>query len=84
MNSNAAPFLGGFVMGGWSGFSIWDSVPPLAQVMTPTQIVQMYVIKLAVTLILGFLGGVTGMLGKDIYEKVKKYLNNGKKVKKKI
>lgn len=74
MQENAAPFLGGFIMGGWGGASLWPYMPFLAEAVSPASIVEFYLLKLAVTLILGFLGGMTGMLGKDIYSRLKKKL----------
>ena len=78
MNENAAPFLTGSIAGAWGGHALLSVMPDLSTSMTPSQIVMFYVAKLAVTLILGFFGGMVGMLGKDVYLRIKKHFNKPK------
>ena len=72
MNENAPSFLGGFLMGGSSSFYIWKD-HFLLQISTNDLLIE-YAVKIAGTLILGLVGGLAGMLAKDIYRILKKKL----------
>lgn len=68
MDSNGAPIGGGFIMGIWSSFSIWNLFPLS---INPQEFVVEFFIKFSSTLLLGVVGGFVGMFGKDLYKKVK-------------
>jgi hypothetical protein len=71
LNENTPPFLGGFIMGGWSSVSVWANSQPL--------FVQDFLINVGSTLVLGLVGGIAGMIAKDGYSYVKnKFTKNDK------
>lgn len=70
INENSAPFLGGFIMGSWSSLSLWDSITVYLQ-LTHTQVLEYYAFKLLGTMVLGLVGGLAGMLAKDLYRHFK-------------
>lgn len=56
--------------------SLLAAIPALSwlwplQIADPTNMATLWVIKVFGTIILGFLGGLTGMLGKDFYRFIK-------------
>lgn len=73
MSDNAAPFTGGFIMASWGSFSILQELPTLLQIGAPG-VLELYALKVLGTLILGAVGGVGGMLAKDLYRYFKNKL----------
>ena len=73
MSENAAPFTGGFLMASWGSFSILHDLPTLLQINVPGTL-ELYALKVLATLILGAVGGVGGMLAKDLYRYFKNKL----------
>lgn len=66
MTENTPPFLGGFIMGGWSSVSVWANSQPL--------FIQDFLVNVGSTLVLGLVGGIAGMVAKDGYTFFKKKL----------
>lgn len=77
INENSAPFLGGFIMGSWSSISLWDNITVFLQV-SHTQMLEYYTFKLVGTMILGVVGGLAGMVAKDLYRYIKILFNKKK------
>ena len=73
MSDNAAPFTGGFIMASWGSFSILQDLPILLQINVPGAF-QLYGLKVLGTLLLGAVGGIGGMLAKDLYRFIKNKL----------
>lgn len=73
MSENAAPFTGGFIMASWGSFSILRDLPTLLQINVPGTL-ELYALKVLGTLLLGAVGGVGGMLAKDLYRFIKNKL----------
>lgn len=72
MENNAASFLGGFSL---SVLANWQWI--FAQIhIDPSDLAMSFAIKVLATLILGVIGGVAGLLGKDLYTGFKKKLND--------
>lgn len=64
LNENTPPFIGGFIMGGWSSISVWANSHPL--------FIQDFLLNVGSTLVLGLVGGIAGMIAKDGYGYIKK------------
>lgn len=71
MNDNAFPFLGGFAMSSIGSISFLDNITIFLQVQTH-DILVFYLVKILTTLFLGLVGGLAGMLAKDLYIWAKK------------
>lgn len=71
MENNAASFIGGFAL---SVLANWQWI--FAQIhIDPTNMAMSFGLKVLATLILGIIGGIAGLLGKDLYMGMKKKLN---------
>lgn len=69
-NGNSAPFLGGFLMGSWGSVSLLDNITVFLN-MSQSEILTYYSVKLLATLVLGVVGGLAGMVAKDLYRIIK-------------
>ena len=72
MENNAASFIGGFSL---SVLANWQWI--FAQIhIDPTNMAMGFALKVIATLILGVIGGIAGLIGKDLYTGFKKKLND--------
>lgn len=76
---NISSFLGGALLGGLGSFRIWLT-PLYIQTGSPAADLAMeWAIKVVGTIILGTVGGLTGLATKDLYQILKrKFKGNGK------
>lgn len=69
MNDDVLSFAGGSLLASIPAFSwLW---PLELDGLNPSNLAFIWFIKVMGTIILGFLGGLTGMLGKDFYRFIK-------------
>ncbi len=78
MENNAASFIGGFILSvmanvHWIFGQIYPHTPSDA-----AEAAMEFGLKVVATLILGVIGGIAGLLGKDLYASFKKRLNEKK------
>ena len=78
MNDNLASFVGGFSLSAFGNVSwIWSlQIFPADAGMAKTYAIA-FAVKVFATLFLGVVGGIAGLLGKDIYQGFKKKKNDG-------
>lgn len=74
MSDDVVGFFGGSLLGSVAAFQwLW---PLQIEHFGASDFAVMWVIKIIGTTILGFLGGLFGMFGKDAYRAIKRKLNN--------
>lgn len=76
MNDDQIAFAGGTLLSSIPAFQwLW---PLQADTIAAPDLAMVWLFKIFGTVILGFLGGITGMLGKDFYRYIKTKLHEDK------
>lgn len=75
MENNAASFIGGFLLSVMANVHwIFGQIYPHTPSDAATAAME-FGLKIIATLILGIIGGIAGLLGKDVYGSIKKKFN---------